>query len=161
MIVIRRAGEGDIPALHELYDSIGKKEEGYFEEAFGRSDIYMAYANKSLAGFCLLNFAPRYRIYRRLNIPEIQDINVLPAERRKGIAIALINYCEEIAREQGHDMIGISVGLSREYGPAQILYAKLGYVPDGNGVTYDREPIAPERAYRIDDDLSLMLIKPI
>lgn len=158
---IRRAEKKDIPALYELYSHIGKKDDGYFEEALDRCEIYMASANDILAGFCLLNFRPRYSLYRRLNIPEIQDINVLPEQRRRGIATALIQHCENIAKKRGCDHIGISVGLSKDYGPAQILYAKLGYIPDGNGVTYDREAVAPERAYRIDDDLSLMLIKKI
>lgn len=161
MIQIRPAEIADIPALYIFYKDIGKKDDGYFEEALEKSDIYLAHANKNILAFCLLNFAPRYSLYRRLNIPEIQDVNVLPEQRRKGIATALIRHCETIARERGHEHIGISVGLSKDYGPAQILYAKLGYRPDGNGVTYDRESVITGKNYAINDDLALMLLKPL
>jgi hypothetical protein len=51
------------------------------------------------------------------------------------------------------------VGLSADYGAAQRLYHKLGYEPDGNGVTYDRAPVTPGQKYPLDDDLALMLVK--
>lgn len=110
-------------------------------------------------GFCILNYQPRYAFYKRLNIPEIQDLNIVPNARRQGHAQSLIKHCEALVREKGHEMIGVSVGLSANYGPAQRLYAKLGYHPDGNGVTYDREPVAHAAQHPVDDDLCLMLVK--
>jgi hypothetical protein len=32
--------------------------------------------------------------------------------------------------------VGLGVELCADYGPAQMLYIKKGYIPDGNGVTY-------------------------
>ncbi len=162
MIEIREAGREDIPLLYDLYESIGKKDDGYFEHVFaGQCDVLIASWNCENCGFCILNHAPRYTLYRRLNIPEIQDLNVLPSQRRRGIATAMIKWCEGKARGMGHEQIGISVGLFKDYGAAQILYVRLGYVPDGNGVTYDREGVVPYKSYMIDDDLSLMMIKDL
>lgn len=163
MIAIREATSADIPLLYRLYDVIGKKDDGYFEQAIEDDDIVVLIATDEGedCAFCLLNFHPRYNLYRRLGIPEIQDLNVVPDHRRKGIATSVIKWCEGMARAKGCEQIGIAVGLFKDYGPAQILYAKLGYIPDGNGITCDREGITPYTSYLIDDDLSLMLVKPL
>ncbi len=162
MIEIREASATDIPALYALYDAIGKKDEGYFEHAFEAGAVpVMAYEDGELAGFALLNWTPRYSLYRRLGIPEIQDLNVIPARRRKGIARMIVEYCENAARARGCDTMGIAVGLSKDYGPAQIMYIAMGYIPDGNGVTYDREGAQANMPYTLDDDLALMLVKPL
>lgn len=160
---IRAAGADDVPLLYGLYAHIGKKDDGYFEHVLMQgTEIFLCMDDAGrAAGFCLLNNAPRYALYRRLNIPEIQDINILPEYRRRGYATALIKWCEGLARARGCDMIGISVGLTHDYGPAQILYARLGYLPDGNGVTYDREPVDARRTYPLDDDLALMMVKAL
>lgn len=162
MIAIREAAAGDIPSLYALYHAIGKKDEGYFENALAHgTTILIACEEGTACGFCLLNWKPRYSLYRRLGLPEIQDLNVIPAHRRKGIATMLIKWCEGLGRAKGCDHIGISVGLTKDYGPAQILYARLGYLPDGNGITYDREPVLFAKPYPVDDDLALMMIKPL
>ncbi len=162
MTGIRVAAREDIPALYALYTYIGKKDAGYFEHLFDmNAEIILHHDGDVMTGFCILNWQPRYSLYRRLNIPEIQDINVLPEHRRNGYARAMIKWCEGTARARGCDAIGISVGLTRDYGPAQILYTKLGYIPDGFGVTYDREAVTPFKAYPLDDDLALMMIKEL
>ncbi len=158
---VREASEGDISALYDFYHCIGKKDEGYFEHALERGKIYLVYENEVLCAFCVLNWKPRYSLYKKLGIPEIQDINVLPEHRRKGIATHLIKCCEDSARAKNCEYIGLSVGLSKDYGPAQILYAKLGYIPDGNGITYDRQGVDAGKSYPMDDDLALMLLKKV
>ena len=161
MISIRKATADDIPALYDLYRHIGKKDDGYFEHALEQCDVMMAFSEEKLCAFCLLNWQPRYSLYRKLEIPEIQDLNVLSRYRRKGIATLLIEECEKIARGKKCALVGISVGLSKDYGPAQILYVKLGYIPDGNGVTYDREGAQVGKSYPLDDNLSLMMTKTL
>jgi hypothetical protein len=56
-------------------------------------------------------------------------------------------------------MIGIGVGLYVDYGPAQQLYVKLGYVPDGSGVTHGNKTVPPGATVRVDDDLILWSMK--
>lgn len=159
---IRQASEGDIPSLYILYDILGKKDDGYFEACFEKECfILIASQNKKDVGFGVLNFEPKYNLYKKLDIPEIQDLNVIPAARGQGIAIALMEAFENIARDQGAEQIGVSVGLNKSYGAAQRLYAKLGYIPDGYGVTYDREQVSDLKPYPIDDELALMLLKEL
>jgi len=110
-------------------------------------------------GFAVLNFKPRYALYDRLNIPEIQDVFVLHDHRGQGIASALIRHCESCVHDG--DMVGISVPVSPEFGAAQRLYYKLGYMPDGNGVSYNREMIMHNSSVKLDDNLCLMMVKDL
>ena len=162
MIAIREATQADIKTLYDLYDRIGKKDSGYFEECFRiKSTILIGALDGDDSGFCILNWTPRYSLYKTLGIPEIQDLNVVPEARRNGVARELIRQCEALALTTGNEAIGISVGLTKEYGAAQILYTLMGYVPDGYGVTYDREGVQSHRSYPLDDNLSLMMIKQL
>lgn len=159
-MAIRRAGASDISKLYDIYTQMSVQDDGYFERCLeeqdkGNRDIFIM----DEIGFCILNYQPRYAFYKRLNIPEIQDLNIVPSARRKGHAQKLIAYCENLVREKGGDMVGVSVSVSAKYGPAQCLYAKLGYHPDGNGVTYNREPVLYEQLHPIDDDLCMMLVR--
>ena len=161
-IDIRQASESDIPALYDLYAQIGQKDEGYFEALFEKDCvILMAFKNKIAVAFGILNFEPKYALYKKLEIPEIQDLNVMPDAREQGVATALVAAFENLACDQGLESIGISVGLTKDYGPAQRLYCKLGYIPDGGGVTYDREGVTVGQVYPADDDLCLMMVKDL
>lgn len=162
MIEIHEATTDDIPALYALYDAMGKNDTNYFEDCFHKGfKILLASSDGQYVGFTILNFTPKYALYKRLDIPEIQDLNVIPDARQKGIATTIVNKCEEMAEAAGKTQIGISVPLNASYGPAQRLYIKLGYMPDGNGITYDREPVQGEQRYPADDDLCLMMLKDL
>jgi ribosomal protein S18 acetylase RimI-like enzyme len=159
---IRQADETDIPALYALYEKIGQKDEGYFEALFEKDCVILiASIEKENVGFGILNFEPKYQLYKKLELPEIQDLNVIPEARGQGIATELIFAFESLAIDQGANGVGISVGLTKDYGPAQRLYCKLGYQPDGYGVTYDRAPVKAGVSYPVDDDLCLMMVKDL
>jgi GNAT superfamily N-acetyltransferase len=161
MTLIRRVETTDIKTL-----SVFDKEEGYFERCLeeqsqGKRDVLMAFREGRAAGYAMLSWQPQYPLYRKLQIPEIQDLNVITAFRRQGIATTLIEECEKRAKAKSCDHIGISVGLFANYGPAQRLYVKRGYVPDGYGVTYDRVTVTPGEIRPVDDNLCLMMIKDL
>lgn len=165
---IRLAGDKDTDLLEKMMAGTGRhKEAGYFtrcleEQAQGRREVCIAEGEGGdAAGYVMLNWRPQYALYRKLQIPEIQDLNVIPAARRQGVGRALIAHCESRAREKGCTQIGISVGLYAGFGPAQRLYAKLGYEPDGCGVTYDREYVSPGEIRPVDDNLALMMVKSL
>lgn len=107
-------------------------------------------------GFAVLNRCPKYSLYQRLEISEIQDVFVLNEFRGQGIATSLIKYCEKMVADK---IIGISVPVSPDFGVAQQLYYKLGYKPDGNGVTYDRAPVTHNEHVKLDENLCLMMVK--
>jgi GNAT superfamily N-acetyltransferase len=91
-------------------------------------------------------------------VPEISDFNVLPSRRRRGIGTSLMDAAEaRIAREASE--VALGVGLYGDYGSAQRMYAKRGYIPDGNGLHYGGAVVAAGATVRVDDDLLLYLTK--
>lgn len=161
-VILKIANAEDLPALYRLYALCGKQDDGYFETCLERGcEIIVACRGGQDVGLCVYNPEPRYALFKKLGIPEIQDLNVVPDARRQGIGATIIHHCEDKARRAGKSMIGIGVGLTSNFGPAQILYYKLGYSPDGFGVTYDREPVQAMRSYPLDEQLSLMLVKDL
>jgi hypothetical protein len=51
------------------------------------------------------------------------------------------------------------VGLFSDYGSAQIMYIKRGYVPDGKGIFKINSYIKFGETITIDDDVNLYFIK--
>lgn len=65
-----------------------------------------------------------------LGVPEIQDVFVLPEQRRRGIAAQLTHEAEEQARTRGWDSISLSVSQEGNVAATR-LYAKVGYSDAG------------------------------
>lgn len=164
---ITQVSEEDIKILYDLARACNASQpDDYFERCLreqkdGARSVFMAQHGGIAAGFVTLNWRPSYALYKKLEIPELQDLNVVPELRQRGIATALIRHCEECARNAGCAQMGIAVGLGPRYGAAQRLYVKMGYVPDGFGITYDRQPVRWGEVRPIDDDLCLMLVREL
>lgn len=56
-------------------------------------------------------------------------------------------------------VVGIGVGPHADYGAAQRVYVRRGYLPDGRGVTRDGRPVPPGTPAPIDDEATLMFTK--
>jgi GNAT superfamily N-acetyltransferase len=137
------------------------------EELFGRylqemesgaRDVIVAAEGGTVIGYLTVVWESHYRPFREKRIPEIMDLNVLPHHRGRGIGSRLLDEAEGVARQRS-DIVGIGVGLYSGYGVAQRIYARRGYVPDGRGVVYDGRPVAPGSYIRVDDSLTLQLVK--
>jgi GNAT superfamily N-acetyltransferase len=63
----------------------------------------------------------------REGCPEIRDLGVAAAWRRRGIATALIAAAEREARSAGFARLGLAVGVEDDAAPARSLYERLGY----------------------------------
>ena len=99
--------------------------------------------------------------FRGKGYPEIFDFSVLEKYQRKGIGNKLMDVAEQIAGQYA-DTVCLGVGLSKEYGSAQRMYVKRGYIPDGSGVWYKDEQCRQyETVCTIDDDLILYLSKKL
>jgi ribosomal protein S18 acetylase RimI-like enzyme len=57
--------------------------------------------------------------------PELQDVSVRPAYRRRGVATALTQVAEQEVRSLGSDRMRLSVSADNK--PAQALYRRCGY----------------------------------
>jgi GNAT superfamily N-acetyltransferase len=62
--------------------------------------------------------------------PELQDVEVLPAHRRQGIATALTRVAEREALARGHAVLTLTVSVDNE--AAQAVYRALGYRDTGD-----------------------------
>ncbi len=165
-INIRTATAADIGALDKIAVAMKQThEENYFERCLAEQDagnrlVLLAIADAPV-GYVQLNFKPLYPPFRRFNMPEVQDLNVVPDARQQGIGAALVEYCEQEVKRRGGTDIAISVGLYPRYGAAQRLYVQRGYVPDGAGACYDDVPVKNGELRPIDDLLTLKLVKSL
>ena len=128
------------------------------EQEAGNRICLVATVDTKFAGYVTINWVPEYSPFAEAKIPEIQDLNVLPAFRRQGIATQLLDQAEgEVALRCG--VVGISVGLHPGYNQAQRLYVMRGYVPDGRGVTYRYQNVKEGTQVLLDDNFLLHLTK--
>ncbi len=160
MLEITPLRADDPPVLEAAFSAIGWTKpaaqfERYLEEqASGERPVFVARLDGEFAGYVTVVWETPYAPFREAGVPEIQDLNVLPAFRRRGIASALMDAAEALIATRGK-VAGLGVGLYPDYGPAQRMYVLRGYVPDGLGVTYDRVTAKPGDTVRLDDELAL------
>ena len=67
----------------------------------------------------------------------------------------------EIIAKNYSNKVYLDVCLNSEYGPAQRLYVKRGYVPDGKGVYYEEKVCETNAICKNDDELTLCLVKEL
>ncbi|MGB1288521.1 MAG: GNAT family N-acetyltransferase [Aggregatilineales bacterium] len=164
---IRQATATDADWLQSSFDNnMGwTKPSGYFVqvcEKQSQADLVLLIAtiDDVYAGHLKIIWQPNYPYFRENDIPEIQDLNVVPDFRRRGIATALMDEAESRIKTRA-PIVGIGFGLYADYGAAQRMYVLRGYIPDGHGVAYDDKYPTPGTAVRLDDDLVLHLIKQL
>lgn len=163
-LLIREIEYGDLSIISNAFGAIGwikpaEQYERYLrEQNEGLRSVLVAFVADAFAGYVTVNRHPTYLPFADAEIPEIQDLNVLPRFRRCGIATRLMDHAEEIAHAQCEE-VGIGMGLHPGYGAAQRMYVLRGYVPDGKGVTYRDEFAAEGQRVVLDDDLVLHFVK--
>jgi GNAT superfamily N-acetyltransferase len=114
----------------------------------------------SFAGYLTILWQSDYPFFRSQNIPEIADFNVLKQYQRRGIGTLLMEAAEKVIAARS-PTAGIGVGLTADYGPAQILYVRRGYLPDGNGLIQHGMQLAYGQMVEVDDELVLYLTKRV
>jgi GNAT superfamily N-acetyltransferase len=163
---IRALRSADASALSAAFTSIGwskpaEKFVRYAAEAdTGSRTNWVAIVHGEMAGYVTLRWDPDYSGIAGLGIPEIQDLNVLPQFRRRGIASALLDRAEAEAARRS-PVVAIGVGLHPGYNAAQVLYAKRGYIPDGLGVTYGDRFVKEGESLPFDNSLVLHFTKEL
>ena len=130
------------------------------EQEEGVRSVLVARAGAEVCGYGTVAWRSEYPPFMAARIPEIQDLNVLPKFRRRGIAMRLLDEAEGLVAERSA-VVGIGVGLYADYGAAQRLYVRRGYVPDGRGAAYRNQPVRGGELVRADDDLVLYLTRAL
>jgi len=132
---------------------------GYYQEQINdKRLILIAEVGGAFAGYLTIVWKTWYPYFLDNNIPEIVDLNVLIKYRKRGIATRLIEQAESIVAKD-YDEIGIGVGLISDYGSAQRLYVKLGYIPDGFGASKNECYLKYGYVVSADDDLIMCFTK--
>ncbi len=135
--------------------------EAYVAEAeHGIRTNLVAKSNGLPVGYLTILWESDHLYFQERHIPEIKDLNVFPTERGKGFGKALLQAAEKCIFERSK-VVGLGVGLTRDYAVAQILYVKQGYVPNGEGTTSYHLPLEYGKTCQIDDDLVLWMVKEL
>ncbi len=157
---IRLLEAPDIPRIVNAFKEIGWNKptslyQRYLaEQQRGERTVLVAFQRDTFCGYVTICWISHYPPFRAEHIPEIVDFNVLPPFRRQGIGTQLLDEAESRI-EPRSPMAGIGVGLYADYGAAQRMYVKRGYVPDGRGVVYQDHTACPGESVKVDDDLVL------
>ena len=166
-LLIRDMEEADAQSFFDEYTAQGWHPEiSYYhmrmqDAAEGKCTALTAVYQGRPAGTVYLYRAAPEGPFKGRNWPYIVDFSVLQKYQRKGIGGRLMDVAEQLAAQHA-DTVCLGVGLCREYGCAQRMYAKRGYIPDGSGVWYqDKQCVQYETICTVDDDLVLYLYKQL
>lgn len=129
----------------------------FLEQECGEREVLVAEVGGALAGYVTIlpcaKQGPFAEIY-----PELSDFNVFEPFQNQGIGNLLLEEAEKRVRLIS-DKVTLGVGLHSGYGPAQRLYIKRGYIPDGTGVWYQNHQLAMNAVCEDIGELVLYLSK--
>ena len=163
-ISVRTMQESDIDYFSDAFAKLGwscRKDTLtlYFrEQNASERDVLIAEYKGVAAGYITLIPNAKIGPFCGKNIPEIKDFIVLPSYRWRGIGSFLMDSIEAVAKSKCNQ-ITLGVGLYTDYGSAQRMYVKRGYIPDGSGVWYGDKNLTPYESCVNDDDLNLYFVK--
>ncbi len=126
----------------------------------GQGDTFIASVDGTMAGYVTIRWVSHNDYFRENNIPFIHHLEVFGDFQRRGIADQLLDSAETLIATRA-TQAGICVGIFDAYGPAQKLYARRGYIPDGRGVCHHHRPITEGEQLTIDHDLIIWMIKDL
>lgn len=165
-IQLRRLAADDVEPIVNAFAAAGwskprRQYEHYLgEQAAGQRVVLVAWCGAELCGYVTVVWESGYPPFREERIPEIMDLNVVPRFQRRGIASLLLDEAERLVGERS-PVVGIGVGMYADYGAAQRLYVRRGYVPDGLGVSYRDRIVLGGETVVADDSLVLHLRKDL
>lgn len=117
----------------------------------------VAVRDRQVAGVVSILWLSNYPGFAERGIPLVHQLAVAGPFRRQGVGTRLMQAAEDIARGGGAAELGVTVGLFDAYGPAQRLYARRGYLPDGRGACQGQRPLRKGMQVTVDDDLIIWL----
>lgn len=160
---IRKMQESDIKDLSRGFISQGcpSREEiltRYFkEQESGEREVLVAEVEGAVAGYITILPCAKQGPFAGM-APELSDFNVFEPFQNQGIGNLLLEEAEKRVRLIS-DKVTLGVGLHSGYGPAQRLYIKRGYIPDGTGVWYQNHQPAMNAVCEDIGELVLYLSK--
>lgn len=107
--------QGDIAALHAAVRQVEDDWVAYFNEG---DRVYCAFDGDKVVSFCLLD---QYGQYEGLRIGAPGCVGTIPAYRKQGIGLKMVQNATAILKEEGYDLSYI------HYTAVGHWYARLGY----------------------------------
>ena len=162
---IRKMQESDIKNLSQGFISQGwpGREEilaRYFlEQKSKEREVLVAEIDGVVAGYITILPSAKHGPFAEV-YPELSDFNLFEPFRNQGVGNQLLEEAEKRVKLIS-DKVTLGVGLHSGYGPAQRLYIKRGYIPDGTGVWYRNQPLEMNATIQNNDDLVLYLSKEL
>ncbi len=163
-LLIRSMRESDIDALVLLLEHARIERpysallDFYAGELSGTCRMFIAVANDSIAGYAALLNEAVYGPFSYNGVPYMGDFLVFPAFRKQGVGSRIMDTLERIAFRT-HDAIGAGISMYADWGSAQRMCARRGYIPDGSGIWYLNECPEEGAPCTNDDDMILYMLK--
>ncbi len=144
---IRRAGAGDAANVARLLHDFNSEYEDYtpgvpalterLGELLASNEITVLLAGDPPTGFALFRIRPS--LWAKAGDAYLEELYVVPEQRRKGIGRALLNAAIEAAREAGANHFELTTGETDT--EARALYESRGFTnhessPDGPRMLY-------------------------
>ena len=129
----------------------------FLEQESGEREVLVAEIDGAVAGYITILPDAKQGPFAGI-APELSDFNVFESFQNQGIGNLLMEEAENRVKLFS-DKVTLGVGLHSGYGPAQRLYIKRGYIPDGSGVWYRNQPLEMNATIQNNDDLVLYLSK--
>lgn len=144
---IRRAGEADAAAVAQLLHDFNSEYDDYtpgvpalterLGELLAADEIVVLLADDPLRGFALLRLRPS--LWAKAADAYLEELYVVPEERRQGIGRALLEASIEVARKAGANHFELTTGETDT--EARTLYESRGLTnregaPDGPRMLY-------------------------
>ena len=124
-LTIRRLADTDAQTISQAFDEIGwnKPVELYRRYLQQQQEhqiiVLVAECDNAFAGYLKIVWSPKYTFFKEQSIPEIQDLNVLPRYKRRGVATALMDEAEALVARSS-SRVDIGVGLHMKYSAARL-----------------------------------------
>ncbi|MBQ6110649.1 MAG: GNAT family N-acetyltransferase [Alphaproteobacteria bacterium] len=128
--------------------------------ANGKCTSLVAEYKGNVAGYINVYPNAMWGAFGGKGLPEIVDLGVLQKYRQHGIGTILMQIAENIAGKYA-DTVYLGVGINKNYGAAQRLYAKRGFIPDGTGLWYKNKVLEPYADMKNDDDAAIYMLKKL
>lgn len=129
----------------------------FLEQESGEREILVAEIDGAVAGYVTILPSAKHGPFAEV-YPELSDFNVFEPFRNQGIGNQLLEEAEKRVKVVS-SKVTLGVGLHSGYGPAQRLYIKRGYIPDGTGVWYQNHQPAMNAVCEDIGELVLYLSK--
>jgi ribosomal protein S18 acetylase RimI-like enzyme len=144
---IEPAVVADVPALATLFDAYrvfyGAASAPARSQAFvgglittGNTHFFLAREAAGGKAFGFVHLMPSINTVAMRPIWLLEDLYVIPAGRRRGVATALMRHAESFARKTGAERLTLATAHDNRH--AQSLYKRMGYIQEDHFWYYHR-----------------------